>query len=99
MSTGEQTLVSFQVRVRELLLRFKNLEKENDELHARLETNEQEIRLLKEKVAQQERDYQSLMMARMIEITDGDLQGAKDRLAKLIRDVNRCIAILSDESS
>jgi hypothetical protein len=33
----------------------------------------------------------------MIEITDGDLQGAKDRLAKLIRDVNKCIAILSNE--
>jgi hypothetical protein len=33
----------------------------------------------------------------MMEISDGDLQGAKDRLAKLIRDVNKCIAILSDE--
>jgi hypothetical protein len=36
-------------------------------------------------------------MAKMIEITNGDLNGAKDRLAKLIRDVNKCIAILSDE--
>jgi hypothetical protein len=36
-------------------------------------------------------------MAKMMEISDGDLQGAKDRLAKLIRDVNKCIAILSDE--
>jgi hypothetical protein len=36
-------------------------------------------------------------MAKMMEITDGDLEGAKARLTKLIRDVNRCIAILSDE--
>ena len=36
-------------------------------------------------------------MAKMLEITNGDLQGAKDRVARLIRDVNKCIAILSDE--
>jgi hypothetical protein len=34
----------------------------------------------------------------MMEITDGDLDGAKDRVAKLIRDVNKCIAVLSDEN-
>ena len=31
-------------------------------------------------------------------VGDGDLAGAKDRLSKLIRDVNKCIAILSDEN-
>jgi hypothetical protein len=36
-------------------------------------------------------------MAKMMEISDGDLEGAKERLAKLIRDVNRCIALLSNE--
>ena len=46
----------------------------------------------------QESDYNSLKMAKMIEITDGDLTGAKDRLSRLIRDVNKCIAILSDEN-
>ena len=36
-------------------------------------------------------------MAKMMEITDGDLESAKQRLAKLIRDVNKCIAIISGE--
>ena len=34
---------------------------------------------------------------KMMEITDGDLESAKARLARMIRDVNKCIAILSDE--
>ena len=59
--------------------------------------NEQRIKQLQARLEQEERDYNSLKMARMLEITDGDLQGAKDRVAKLIRDVNKCIAILSDE--
>ena len=67
MSPNEQTIATFQTRVRDLLLRFQELKKENANLYA------------------------------MVEITDGDLESAKARVAKLIRDVNKCIAILSDE--
>ena len=38
-----------------------------------------------------------MKMARMMEITDGDLEGAKERVAKLIRDVNKCIDVLKDD--
>ena len=66
-------------------------------MYGMVEKSEQELAQLREKLEQQQNDYQSLKMAKMIEITDGDLTGAKDRLSKLIRDVNKCIAILSDE--
>ena len=97
MTESEKALATFQTRVRQMILQFKELKKENEELYAMIEKNEQDINQLKANIAQHERDYQSLKMAKMIEITDGDLQGAKDRLAKLIRDVNKCIAVLSDE--
>lgn len=80
-----------------MILRFQELKKENEELYAMVAKNEQDIKLLQEKLEQGQNDYQSLKMAKMIEITDGDLDGAKERLSKLIRDVNKCIAILSDE--
>lgn len=38
-----------------------------------------------------------LKTAKMIEITDGDIESAKNRVAKLIRDVNQCITLLSDK--
>jgi predicted nucleic acid-binding Zn-ribbon protein len=97
MTESEKSLATFQTRVRQLLLRFQELKKENSDLFSIVEKNEQDIKNLQAKIQQHERDYQSLKMAKMIEITDGDLQGAKDRLAKLIRDVNKCIAILSNE--
>ena len=97
MTPNEKAIATFQTRVRDLLLRFQELKKENDELIAMVDQNEQSIKQLQARLEQQERDYNSLKMARMLEITDGDLQGAKDRLAKLIRDVNKCIAILSNE--
>ena len=90
-------MTTFETRVRQLLLRFQELKRENEELYQMVEKNEQDIRSMQEKLNQTEKDYNALKMARMMTITDGDLQGAKDRLAKLIREVNKCIAILGDE--
>ena len=59
--------------------------------------NEQAIKDLQARLTQADSDYASLKMAKMLEITDGDLEGAKARVNKLIREVNKCIAILSDE--
>ena len=98
MTANEKTLATFETRLRQLLLRFQELKKENGELYAMLESNEKTLKELREKVSQQQSDYDSLKMAKMIEITDGNLDGAKERLSKLIRDVNKCIAILSDEN-
>lgn len=97
MTESQQALATFQTRVRQMLLRFQELKKENEALAAVVAANEENVKKLQDQLAQRDRDYQSLKMSKMLEITDGDLQSAKDRLAKLIRDVNKCIAILSDE--
>lgn len=96
MNSNEKVLKDFETRVRQMLLRFQQLKKENEDLFAMVEKNERDIQELHEKLEQKGRDYDSLKMAKMIEISDGDLEGAKNRLSKLIRDVNKCIAILSD---
>ncbi len=97
MGSDNQSLTTFETRVRQMILRFQELKKENEDLQALVEKNGQEIQDLQAKLTQADHDYNSLKMAKMMEITDGDLEGAKARLTKLIRDVNRCIAILSDE--
>ena len=97
MNPNEQVLTTFETRARQMILRFQELKKENESLQALVEKNEQDIRSLEARLNQADRDYQSLKMARMMQISDGDLESAKARLAKLIRDVNKCIAILSDE--
>lgn len=97
MTTDEQTLATFQTRVRQMILSFKQLKKENEELYTMLDKSEKDIQLLRDRLAQQVNDYNSLKMAKMMEITDGDLETARNRLSKLIRDVNKCIAILTEQ--
>lgn len=97
MSTNEQTLLAFETRVRQMILHFKQLKKENQDLLAQIEKDKQDIAAIQAKLTQAENDFNSLKMAKMMQITDGDLDGAKARVNKMIRDVNKCIAILSDE--
>ena len=97
MNPSEKTLADFQTRVRQMILQFQQLKQENKQLQQQMQEQSQSIEELKAKVAQADNDYNSLKMARMLEITDGNIDEAKDRLAKMIRQVNKCIAILSDE--
>ncbi len=97
MNPSEKTLADFETRVRQMILQFQQLKKDNERLQVQVDGQAREIESLKAKVTQAENDYQSLQMARMLEISDGNLDEAKERLAKMIRQVNKCIAILSNE--
>ena len=97
MNPSEKTLTDFETRVRQMILQFQDLKTENGRLQDLLSEQAHEIDELKAKVAQADNDYNSLKMARMLEITDGNLDEAKERLARMIRQVNKCIAILSNE--
>ena len=97
MSPNEKILADFQTRVRQMILQFKELKKENMQLQQQIGEQATEIEELKARITQADNDYNSLKMARMLEITDGNLDEAKERLSRMIRQVNKCITILSDE--
>lgn len=97
MNANEKILNTFATRVRQMILQYEALKKENDELYALVDQREQEIKQLQGELSQVEADYNSLKMAKMLEVTDGDMEAAQKRVAKLIRDVNKCITLLSEK--
>ncbi len=97
MNANEKILNTFATRVRQMILQYETLKKENDELYTLVDQREQEIKQLQEELSQAQADYNSLKMAKMLEITDGDMETAQKRVAKLIRDVNKCITLLSEK--
>lgn len=97
MNANEKILNTFATRVRQIILQYEALKKENDELYALVDQREQEIKQLQGELSQAEADYNSLKMAKMLEVTDGDMETAQKRVAKLVRDVNKCITLLSEK--
>ena len=93
----EKTINTFATRVRQLILEFGKLKQENAELYEMVDERDAQIKALQEKLSQAEHDYNSLKMAKMMTISDADMEATQKRVAKLIRDVNKCITLLSNQ--
>ena len=97
MSVYEKTINTFATRVRQMILQYQELKKENDELYSLVDERDAQIKKLKAQLAQAQHDYDSLKMAKMVEISEGDMEGAQKRISKLIRDINKCITLVSEK--
>lgn len=97
MSADEKTINTFATRVRQLILEFGKLKQENAELYEMVDERDAQIKALQEKLSQAEHDYNSLKMAKMMTISDADMEATQKRVAKLIRDVNKCITLLCNQ--
>ena len=95
MAGNDKILTLFTTRVRQMILQYNELKKENEELYAMVDAKEAEIKRLEASLEQARKDNESLKMAKMMEICDGDIEAAKRRLSSLIREVNKCITLLS----
>lgn len=97
MQTADNNIKNFEAMVRQLILRYKELKSENAELYSMVDERDKEIQQLKKQVAEKDSQYTSLMDAKMLTISDGDIETSKKRINKLIRSVNQCITILSEQ--
>lgn len=86
---------SFEAKVRQVLAQFRVLKQENADLYAELEGRDVEIKKLQAELAQSKNDYNNLKLAKMIEISDADIKESKMKITRLVREINKCISILS----
>lgn len=91
----EKILRVFETRVRHLLLKYKEFESELQNLQQQILRQQGELSVLQDQNVSLKKSYDTLKMAKMIEVSGDDVQDAKKKLSKLIRDVDKCIALLN----
>ena len=75
---------------------FDELKQENADLKLLLGQKEEEIKLLEQSRKELEDRYTDLKMARTISLYDKDIKDTKQRLSSLVREVDKCIALLNE---
>ena len=96
MTEEDKKLVStFEARLRHFMYLYKNLELENDKLKQQLADKDMEIARMEVKQKELEARYTNLKMARTISLYDKDIKDTKQRLSSLVREVDKCIALLN----
>ena len=93
----DKIINTFATRVRQMLLQYNALKKENVSLRKEVMKRDAEIADLKAELELWQAEYDNLKLTKVLEITDGDMETAQKRVAKLIRDVNKCITMLSEK--
>lgn len=90
----ENELRTFETRVRQLLLAYNALKAENRRLQEALAAREEALAAAGETARRLQEDYARLRMAKMMAISNGDLKEARQRIDRLVREVDKCIALL-----
>ena len=93
-----QSMKKFEAKVRQVIAQMRVLQKENADLYEELESKDEEIKTLKAELAQSKNDYNNLKLAKMIEISDADIKESKLKISHLVREINKCINILSSDT-
>lgn len=93
----DKLLTEFHVRIKQLILQCEKLKSENTKLAVQIEDKDMLITELEKKVGQLNSKYENLKSARALSSMDSQATvDAKTRLVKLVRDVDRCIAMLKN---
>lgn len=87
-------LVGLEVRIKQVLLLCDSLKEENVRLKAQLRSEKVYLDETTTAYQQLEAKYDSLKMARTITAASVDVETAKDKLSKLVREVDKCINLL-----
>ena len=90
----DNLLLNLEVRVRQVLLLCDKLKQENTKLKDEVVLKDDKIGELEEKIEVMNEKYDNLKMARTITAASVDVDEAKLKLSKMVREVDKCIGLL-----
>lgn len=95
MTAKEHELMELlATRVRQLVEQDKGLREHCRDLEASVAERDRQITDLQAQVKAVKAQYDNLKVARTLELSDSDTRNARQRLNHLVRDVDKCIALL-----
>jgi len=86
----------FEARVRQVMLLCDDLRGEVCNLKEQKKDLEESYDALLEENKKLKNKYDNLKMVRIISVKQDDFKAAKNRLSKLVREVDKCIALLNE---
>ena len=93
---GKQLLSTFETRLRHLLYLHEVQKQENAELKRQLEETEEARKQVQADYEELAQRYKDLKTATAISSNGNDVRETKARLSRLVREVDKCIALLNE---
>ena len=91
----QNLLIDFKHKVKKMIAKHEMLKQEKDQLLGKFGGLEETIYQLRQENRLLEQKYENLKLAKMLVASDDDNKDAKNRVQKLVREIDKCIALLN----
>ena len=88
----KRLLAVFDVRVRDLMGQKQKI----NELESSLAQKEGELQQAMKTIEELNAKCDNMLTARVVSVNEGEMKSARMRLSKLVREVDKCIALLNE---
>ena len=94
--TGNDTTImnEFEGKLHLLIHEYKQKVEHNRELSRQIEEKENTLKELQMRCVALEESYNNLKQAKIISLSDSGIEGAKEKITRLVREIDRCIESL-----
>jgi archaellum component FlaC len=92
----QKQLTNFETRVRHLMMLCETLQKENVQMAKTLDGQEAALNKAKENIRELTTKYENLKLAKFLSRDQNDVKKAQRRVSGLVRDIDRCIALINE---
>ncbi len=96
MTDAEQKLWNFEISLKEMLNRLGELKTENQDLANKNESLETQLTTQKNLIKDLEENNKNVKLAETMSQSMGDQEELKQQIDNYIKEIDRCIALLSD---
>ncbi len=88
-------LIDFELKVKHIIAKHEALKQEKIQLLAKIGNLEESINQLRRENQILEQKYENLKLAKMLIASEDENKDAKNRIQKLVREIDKCIALLN----
>lgn len=95
MTENDRTVIAnFEEKLHRLVFEYKQKEERNKELTTMLQQKENVLIELEQRCLALEKSYNDLKQAKILSLNDTAVNETKERISKLVREIDRCIESL-----
>ena len=92
----EELIHAFEIKLRKLISEYKSLQIQNTQLKADLERKQTDLMLAHQEVLELRKNYDHLKMARNLGISENEKVESKQKITKMVREIDKCLALLDE---
>lgn len=92
----EELINAFELKLRKLISEYQSLQNQNAELKAELDRKHTDLMFAHQEVLELRKNYDHLRIARNLGVTEEDRSDSKQRINKMVREIDKCLALLDE---